>query len=105
MHWVIGRAGTGARPAQGATAVVNISGRFLDGRYFANTDLTGGSEELPVGTGMLIPGLDEAILDMSVGEIRTVILPPELAYGDQGVGDLIPPNSFLVFVIELVSVL
>ena len=104
LRWVVDRAGTGARPRQGGNAVVNIRGRFLNGRYFANTDLTGGSETFPVGTGRLIPGLDEAIMDMSTGEIRTVILPPELAYGEQGLGDVIPPNSFLVFVIELVQV-
>jgi len=104
LRWVVDRAGSGPRPAQGSTAVVNIRGRFLNGRYFANTDLSGGSEQFPVGTGNIIPGLDEAILDMTAGEIRTVILPPELAYGEQGVGDVIPPNSFVVFVIELVRI-
>jgi peptidylprolyl isomerase len=53
---------------------------------------------------MILPGLDEAILDMTTGELRTVIVPPELAYGDRGVGDIIPPHSFLVFVIELVRI-
>ena len=104
LRWVVNRAGTGPRPAPGSTAVVNVRGRFLNGRYFANTDLTGGAEEFPVGTGMILPGLDEAILDMTTGELRTVIVPPELAYGDRGVGDIIPPHSFLVFVIELVRI-
>jgi len=104
LRWIVDRAGSGPRPTSGSTAVVNVRGRFLNGRYFANTDLTGGSEEFPVGTGMIIPGLDEAIMDMTAGELRTIIVPPELAYGDRGVGDVIPPHSFLVFVIELVRI-
>jgi peptidylprolyl isomerase len=105
LRWMVDRAGTGPKPSEGSTAVVNIRGRFLNGRYFANTDLTGGSEEMPVGMGRIIPGLDEAILDMNVGEIRTVILPPELAYGEAGIQDVIPPDSFLVFVLELVRII
>jgi len=104
LRWIVDRAGTGPRPAPGSTAVVNIRGRSLAGRYFHDSNLTGGSEELPVGTGAIIPGLDEAIMAMNTGEIRTVILPPELAFADRGVGDVVPPNSFLVFVIELVRV-
>ena len=84
--------------------MVNIRGMLLSGEYFANSDLTGGAEELPVGVNRLLPGLDETLLDMSLGERRTVIIPPELAYGERGLGDDIPPNSFLVFEIELVGI-
>jgi len=104
LRWVVDRAGTGPRPSPGSTAVVNIRGRSLEGRYFANSDLTGGSEEFPVGTGRILPGLDEALLDMSTGEIRTIIAPPELAFGARGLEDIIAPNSFVVFVVELVRV-
>ena len=104
LRWVVDRAGTGPRPTPGSTAVVNIRGNLLSGTVFANTDLTGGEEELPVGTGRILPGLDEAILDMTVGEIRTVIVPPELAYGDRAVENIIPANSFLVFRIELTGI-
>ena len=104
LRWVTDRAGTGPRPTSGSIAVVNIRGSLLSGTVFANTDLTGGSEELPVGTGRILPGLDEAIMDMTVGEIRTVIVPPELAYGDSAVENVIPANSFLVFRIELAEI-
>jgi len=104
LRWVSRKAGTGAKPSGGSTATVNIKGMFLTGKYFANSDLSGGAEELPVGTGRIIPGLDEAIMDMTVGEQRTVIVPPELAYGDRGVENAIPPNSFLVFELELVRI-
>jgi peptidylprolyl isomerase len=76
---------------------------LVSGEYFANTDLTGGAEELPVGTGRIIPGLEESIGDMTKGEQRLVIVPPELAYGDRGIDNLVPPNSFVIFEIELVE--
>jgi peptidylprolyl isomerase len=104
LRWVRERAGTGPRPTPGRTAVVNIKGMLLTGAVFANTDLTGGAEALPVGTGTILPGLDEAILDMSVGERRTIIVPPELGYGERAVENVIPANSFLVFEIELVGI-
>ena len=104
VRWIVDRAGTGPRPSAGSTAVVNIRGRSLAGRYFANSDLTGGSEAFPVGAGRILPGLDEAIMDMNTGEVRTIIVPPELAFGERWLEDIILPNSFVVFVVELVQV-
>ena len=104
LRYVVQKAGTGPKPSQGSTAVVNLKGMLLSGKNFANTDLSGGPEELPVGAGKILPGLDEAIMDMATGEKRTVIIPPELAYGNRAVGDAIPPNSFVIFDIELISV-
>ena len=104
LRWIRERAGTGPRPTAGSTAVVNIRGMLLSGEVFANTDLSGGPEELPVGIGRLLPVLDETIMDMSVGERRRVISPPELAFGEQAVENIIPPNSFLIFEIELVAI-
>jgi peptidylprolyl isomerase len=104
LRWVRERAGTGPRPAPGSTAVANIKGMLLSGVVFANTDLTGGAEELPVGMGSLIPGLEETLLDMTVGEKRTIIVPPELGYGERAIENIIPANSFLVFEIELTGV-
>jgi len=104
LRWVMEKAGTGAKPQAGSTAVVNLKGMLLTGEFFANTDLSGGSQELPVGAGRIIPGLDEAIMDMTIGEKRTVIIPPEIAYGERGLENAIPPNSFVIFEIELLRV-
>jgi len=104
LRWIVQKAGTGPRPTPGSTAVVNLKGSFLWGTFFDNSDLSGGALEFPVGVNKIIPGLDEAIMDMATGEKRTVIIPPELAFGNKGMGNVIPPNSFLVFDIELVAV-
>jgi peptidylprolyl isomerase len=104
LRYIIQRQGNGPKPSPGRTAVVNIKGSLLSGAVFSNSDLSGGAQELPVGTRRIILGLDEAIIDMAQGERRIVILPPELAYGDRGLDNAIPPNSFLIFEIELVGI-
>ena len=104
LRWIVDRAGSGPRPTPGSTAVINMKGRFMTGEYFDNSDLTGGSREFPLGTGRIIPGLDEALMDMTAGERRTVIIPPDLAYGSRGITNVIPPNSFLIFELELLSI-
>ena len=105
IRYVIERPGTGEKPSPGNTAVINYIGMLLTGRVFDNSDMHGGPQDFPVGAGMIIPGMDESILDMSVGERRTVIIPPELAYGEAGAGNgIIPPHSFLVFEMELVGI-
>jgi peptidylprolyl isomerase len=102
IRYVITRPGEGAKPRRGQTAVVNYTGRFLDGRVF-DTTRDKDPFSFPVGAGRVIPGWDRSVLDMRVGEERTVIIPPELGYGSRGAGGVIPPDAFLVFDIELLE--
>jgi peptidylprolyl isomerase len=105
--YTIQKPGSGAKPGQGSTAVANYTATLLSGRVFDNSDVHGGAQDFKVGA--LIPGLDEALKDMAAGEKRTVVIPPELAYGDKGFADgrgvqVVPPNSFIVFELELLQI-
>ncbi|MCL2265290.1 MAG: peptidylprolyl isomerase [Treponema sp.] len=104
IRYIIQKEGTGEKPAQGSTVSVNYSGRLLDGFVFDDSNLRGTPIEFAAGTGRVIEGWDETIMDMKAGEKRLVIIPPELAYGDRAVSGVIPANSFLIFEMELVSV-
>ncbi|MDR3173250.1 MAG: peptidylprolyl isomerase [Treponema sp.] len=97
--------GSGPKPAAGDTVQLNYRGMFLDGKVFDSSDTSGGPLEFPAGVGRVIPGFDETAMDMRLGEKRLVIIPPELAYGEQGAGGVIPPNSFLVFEWELTGII
>ena len=105
IRYIIQREGTGGRPASGRTVRVHYTGRLLDGTVFDDSRARGQPIEFAVGTGRVIPGWDETVLDMRVGERRLAIIPPELGYGERGAGGgLIPPNSFLIFEMELIGI-
>jgi peptidylprolyl isomerase len=105
IKYIVQKQGSGTKPALGKTVSVRYNGRLLSGEVFDNSDVHGGAVDFQVGVRRLIPGMDEALLDMTPGEKRTVIIPPELAYGERGAGNgVIPPNSFLVFEMELVKI-
>jgi peptidylprolyl isomerase len=105
IKYVIQKRGTGNKPTAGKTVQVNYRGSFLSGQVFDSSDTHGRPFKFQAGIGAVIKGWDEMILDMQVGEKRLVIIPPELAYGERGAGNgVIPPNSFLVFEMELVGV-
>jgi peptidylprolyl isomerase len=105
IRYIIQKQGTGIKPTAGRTVRVNYIGSLLSGKVFDSSDVQGRPIEFPVGTGVVIPGWDETVLDMMIGEKRLVIIPPELAYGSQDIGNgTIPANSFLVFEMELIGV-
>ena len=103
------RAGTGAEATTGALLTVNYTGWVYDG---TKTDAKGlvfdtsiGKDpfQFTLGAGSVIKGWDQGVVGMKVGGLRRLIIPPALAYGDQRSGP-IPPNSTLVFDIELLAV-
>jgi len=104
IRYIIQKNGSGSKPRSGSTVNVHYTGKLLDGTVFDESYSRGSPIEFAAGTGRVIKGWDEMVLDMQVGEKRLVVIPPELAYGDREVGGgLIPANSFLVFEMELVS--
>ncbi|GHV85684.1 peptidylprolyl isomerase [Spirochaetia bacterium] len=104
VQYVIQKEGNGAKPQQGNTVQVNYTGMFLSGEVFDASAAHGGPLEFQAGMGQVISGWDKSVLDMKIGEKRVVVIPPELAYGERGAGGVIPPNSFLVFEMELVGI-
>jgi peptidylprolyl isomerase len=104
IYYTIQKEGTGDKAGAGKNVAVNYKGLFLSGEVFDNSDLHG-PLEFQTGSGQIIPGFDEAVADMKRGEKRVALLPPELAYGEQGAGNgAIPGNSFLIFEMELAQV-
>ena len=104
IRYTIQRQGMGPKPTRGRNVSVHYTGRLLDGTVFDDSSLRGRPLEFQAGAGRVISGWDETVLDMQVGEKRLVVIPPELAYGDQAVGGVIPANSFLIFEMELISI-
>jgi len=102
MYEVIAKGSGDGRPSPGDIVSAHYTGMFLDGRKFDSSVDRGEPIRFPVGRGRVIKGWDEALLDMTKGEKRILIIPPQLAYGPQGRGP-IPPNSTLVFEVELLD--
>ena len=105
LHWTVNKEGQGPTPAQGTKISVHYTGRLLENdRKFDSSYDRGEPIQFPVGAGRVIPGWDMALASMKKGEKRTLIIPPSLAYGEQGAGGgIIPPNAWLVFDVELVD--
>ncbi len=104
IYYTIQEEGDGAKPTKGQTVSVHYTGKFMNGTTFDSSVSRGEPIEFPVGSGAVIAGWDQTILEMKLGEERTVVIPPNLAYGEQGYPGAIPPNSWLIFEMELVKV-
>lgn len=107
LKYIDTKVGTGAEVKAGNTVSVNYTGKLLDGKTFdSNVDPKFGHVQ-PFSTkipGNVIQAWNEGILGMKVGGKRTLICPPDLAYGSRGAGGAIPPNATLIFEVELLSV-
>ncbi|GMO47399.1 MAG: peptidylprolyl isomerase [Termitinemataceae bacterium] len=106
IFYVITKAGSGPKPNAGQSVSLNYRLTLLSGNVIDETDVRGKPFTFKVGTGMVIAGWDELVLDMTKGEKRKVAIPPELGYGStaQGQNGEIPANSFLIFEMELISI-
>jgi FKBP-type peptidyl-prolyl cis-trans isomerase len=103
LKHVVLKEGEGRRPKRGSTILAHYTGCLTNGVKFDSSVDRGEPFSFDVGVGEVIPAWDEAMLDMTQGEKRLIICPPELAYGDDDVGP-IPAKSTLIFEVELVGV-
>ncbi len=95
--------GTGATAAVGDTVTVHYVGTFTNGTKFDSSYDRGTPYVFPVGAGRVIAGWDQGVPGMKVGGKRRLTIPPSLAYGSTGYGS-IPPNTTIVFEIDLLSI-
>ena len=101
LRYIVLQEGTGSSPSMGQKVTVHYTGSLMDGTVFDSSVTRGNPAEFAVG--QVIEGWNEALQTMKKGEKRTLIIPPELGYGKQGYPGVIPPDSYLVFDVELLD--
>ncbi len=104
LKYIVLENGNGEHAVNNKAVEVNYTGYLPDGKVFDSSFKRKEPIEFVLGEGQVIKGWDEGIALMNVGDKYRLIIPPDLAYGDKGAGDAIPPNSTLIFDVELLSV-
>jgi peptidylprolyl isomerase len=104
MKYTDEKVGTGASPQPGQVAVVHYTGWLENGTKFDSSRDRGQPFRFAIGRGQVIKGWDEGVATMKVGGVRKLTIPPALGYGAAGAGGVIPPNSTLIFEVELLDV-
>jgi len=98
------KVGDGETSAEGNKVTVHYTGWLTNSTMFDSSLERGEPFSLVLGKGQVIPGWDEGLTGMQVGGQRQLVIPADLAYGDHGAGNVIPPGATLIFEVELVEV-
>ena len=98
------KVGTGAEAKSGQSVSVHYTGTLTNGSKFDSSRDRNDPFDFQLGAGMVIKGWDQGVAGMKVGGRRKLTIPPELGYGAGGYPPVIPPNSTLIFDIELLEV-
>lgn len=102
LQYKITQQGNGKQPTAQSVVKVHYTGKLLDGKVFDSSVERGQPVEFPLN--QVIPGWTEGLQLMKEGAKATLYIPAQLAYGEQGVPGTIPPNSTLIFDVELIKV-
>jgi len=90
-------------PSIGSTVSVHYTGKLVDGTIFDSSYQRNNPISFVLGKGQVIEGWDEGLLKMAKGGSGKFVIPSNLAYGENGAGGIIPPNSTLIFDLELID--
>lgn len=104
LYYAILQEGSGEVAEPGDTVVVHYTGWLPSGEEFDSSRERGEPLQFMLGAGRVIPGWDQGVAGMNVGERRKLVIPPQMGYGASGAGGVIPPNATLVFDVELLEV-
>lgn len=104
LYYKITKTTDGIAPQRGDEVAVHYAGKLVDGTEFDSSFKRNQPIDIPIGVGQVIRGWDEGIMLLKEGEAATLLIPSDLGYGSAGAGGVIPPNAWLIFDVELVSV-
>jgi peptidyl-prolyl cis-trans isomerase A (cyclophilin A) len=104
LQYFVRKEGNGDKPAKGQTIIAHYAGYLTNGQKFDSSYDRGEPFATSIGVGRVIPGWDEAFIAMKKGEKRLLIIPYQLAYGEQGYPGVIPPKATLIFDVELLDI-
>lgn len=96
--------GVGTEAKKGDNVMVHYTGTLINGKKFDSSVDRGEPFPFILGQNRVIQGWELGVLGMKVGEKRKLTIPPQLAYGNQAIGEIIPANSTLIFEVEMVGI-
>jgi FKBP-type peptidyl-prolyl cis-trans isomerase len=104
LRYQIIQKGDGVKAEKGKNVSVHYKGQLTDGTVFDSSYKRNQPIDFALGVGQVIPGWDEGVQLLQVGDKARFVIPSDLAYGSRGAGGVIPPNATLIFDVELMNV-